>query len=197
MRLSNIEFRAMNNPLRRFIQKHVEFRRFRKMGLAGSNRRILEIGCGSGYGAQLLSSLKPRSYLGIDLMPEQIELAERRGLPAAEFQVRDASDLQPLADGSIDQVVIFGILHHVPTWRRVIAEVGRVLCEGGEFFIEEPDGGAIRRWDRVFRWNHPQEALFSLDELEEAMRTSGLTIVSRRRWPFFGFYYARRIAASA
>lgn len=194
MRLSDAEFRAMNNPIRRFFQKHLEFRLFTKMGLAGENKRVLEIGCGSGYGAQLLCSLKPNSYVGIDLMSEQIELARRRALPATEFHVQDASDLSRFADGAFDQVVIFGILHHIPAWRSVIAEAHRVLPPNGGLFIEEPDGKAIRLWDKVFHWNHPKEALFSLNELESTLREAGFTIVAKRRLVFFGSYYARKNA---
>jgi ubiquinone/menaquinone biosynthesis C-methylase UbiE len=81
--------------------------------LTGQEGDILEIGCGSGYGAVLLSELRPKSYVGIDLMPEQIALAHQRRLPNAEFMVQDAAQL-PFADESKDVVVIFGVLHHIP-----------------------------------------------------------------------------------
>lgn len=35
MHLSLAEFEAMNSPTRRFLQKHVEFKTFLKMGLKG------------------------------------------------------------------------------------------------------------------------------------------------------------------
>jgi SAM-dependent methyltransferase len=76
----------------------------------------LEIGCGSGYGAALLLTLNPRSYTGIDLMPEQIALAQQRQLPKARFLLQDASDLAPFADASQDTVVIFGVLRGTAKW---------------------------------------------------------------------------------
>ena len=138
MRLSNREFRAMNNPVRRFFQRRVEFPTFRRMGLEAGGKDVLEIGCGSGYGAVLLSSLQPRSYIGIDLMAEQIELARRIELPGAVFHIMDATDLAAFEDASKDLVVIFGILHHIPRWPQVIKEARRVLRTGGEIFLEEP-----------------------------------------------------------
>jgi len=53
MRLGVIEFLAMNNPIRRWIQKHVEFNIFKKhlnnrcIDLEGGV--IMDAGCGSGY----------------------------------------------------------------------------------------------------------------------------------------------------
>jgi len=190
MRLSDREFRAMNNPFRRFLQRRVEFPTFRRMGLEASGKDVLEIGCGSGYGAVLLSSLHPRSYVGIDLMPEQIDLARRIDLEDACFQVMDATDLAAFGDASKDLVVIFGILHHVPRWARVIQETRRVLRAGGEIFVEEPSEFLIRPWDRVFKWGHPSDAQFRLDALELELEHAGFDLEERRKRHFFGYYRA-------
>ena len=41
----------------------------------------------------------------------------------------------------------FGIIHHVPQWRRALAEVARVLKPGGRFYAEEVLRGA--RFDQA------------------------------------------------
>jgi ubiquinone/menaquinone biosynthesis C-methylase UbiE len=190
MRLSDREFRAMNNPVRRFFQRRIEFPTFRRMGLEAGGKDVLEIGCGSGYGAVLLSGLQPRSYVGIDLMPEQIALARRTGLADAAFQTMDATDLSAFEDASKDLVVIFGILHHIPRWSQVIQECRRVLRAGGEIFVEEPSELMIRPWDRLFKWGHPADSLFRLSALELELEHSGFALERRRRSPLFGFYRA-------
>lgn len=192
MELSTSELRAMNNPFRRFVQKHVEFRILQSMKLAEEGQDILEIGCGSGYGAVLLSSLRPRSYVGIDLMQEQIELAQRRDLPGANFVVMDATDLRAFENESKDLVVIFGILHHIPTWRRTLEEAYRVLRGGGALFVEEPDSLLIRLFDRTFQFRHPDPALFGLDMLEHELTRIGFSLSHRRRLVGFGLYGARK-----
>lgn len=192
MELSRQEFRAMNNPFRRFVQKHVEFRILRSMGLAGADQDILEIGCGSGYGAVLLSKLRPRSYVGIDLMEEQIELARKLELPGSIFSVMDATDLSAFDDESKDLVVIFGILHHIPRWRRVLEETHRVLRAGGGLYVEEPDSPLIRVFDRVFGFRHPDPNLFGLEMLEGELRRSGFSLLRRWRIGGFGLYGARK-----
>jgi SAM-dependent methyltransferase len=180
----------MNNPLRRFVQRRVEFPIFRRMGLEAGGKDVLEIGCGSGYGAVLLSSLRPKSYAGIDLMPEQIELARQVELQDAVFQVMDATDLAAFEDASKDLVVIFGILHHVPRWSRVIKEIRRVLRPGGELYLEEPSELLIRPWDRLFKWGHSPDAQFGLSMLELELEHAGFDLERRKRRHLFGYYRA-------
>jgi len=183
----------MNNPVRRFFQRRIEFPVFKRLGLREEGLDILEIGCGSGYGAVLLGRLEPRSYLGIDIMPEQIELARTQwDLPGAEFLVMDAADMNAFDAESRDAVVIFDILHHIPRWRDVIRECHRVLRPGGKMYLEEPAGTAVRLWDMVFKWNHPKEAMFSLRDLEEHLREVGFTIVRRIGILVFGSYCVQK-----
>jgi SAM-dependent methyltransferase len=180
----------MNNPVRRFFQRRVEFPTFRRMGLEAGGKDVLEIGCGSGYGAVLLSSLQPRSYIGIDLMAEQIELARRIELPGAVFHIMDATDLAAFEDASKDLVVIFGILHHIPRWPQVIEEAHRVLRTGGEIFLEEPSEAMIHPWDRLFKWGHPPDAQFGLAALERELECAGFALEQRKKRHFFGYYRA-------
>ena len=192
MRLSPIEFQAMNNAFRRWLQRTVEFPMFRSIGLVHTGQDILEIGCGSGYGAVLLASLQPKSYLGVDLMPEQIALAQERQLPNATFLVQDASDLRCCPDESKDVVVIFGVLHHIAPWREVVREAYRVLCRGGMLFAEEPDGRAVDTFDRLFHWGHSKQALFRLEDFEQHLAQNGFVLLQKKYVFGFGLYAAEK-----
>jgi len=180
MRLSDIEFKAMNNPLRRFFQKHIEFRNFGWLGLTDKHKNILEIGCGSGYGAVLLSSLERRSYIGIDFMPEQIALTGQWHLPGYEFKTMDAAEMKETPSMSRDIIVIFGMLHHIPQWREAIKECRRVLTNNGRLFAEEPIGNIIRNFDSLFHWGHPVSN-FSLIEFEKELVDTGFNIIWKRK----------------
>ena len=196
MKLTRREFNAMNNPLRRIFQRLVEYPNFRRMGLRDEGGDILEIGCGSGYGAQLLSRLHPRSYEGIDLMPEQIALAQKaagkRGLDGYVFRSGDAAHLDSIPDQSKDMIVIFGVLHHIPDWRSVVSECARVLRDGGKLFVEEPDGGALEKWDRLFHWDHATHGIFYLRDLEQELAANGYAIDKKVKGWSFGVYAAKK-----
>jgi ubiquinone/menaquinone biosynthesis C-methylase UbiE len=196
MRLSDREFKAMNRPLRRFLQRTLEFPLFKRLGLIQKNQDILEIGCGSGYGAVLLAELQPKSYVGLDLMPEQIELAlelaQKHRLPNVKFLLMDTTDLSCFPDKSKDVVVIFGVLHHVPQWREVIQECYRVLRDGGKLFVEEPDGRVIATGEKLFHWGHPGEALFALPDFEQNLAATGFTLIQQWKGLALGFYAAQK-----
>jgi len=169
MKLSNTEFRAMNTLWRKWGHKYFEIPLFQKLGLDIKDKDILEIGCGNGYGGHLLNQLEPKSYVGLDVMEEQIKIA-RQNYPQYEFILQDATDLRQFANASKDVVIIFGVLHHIPEWRKAIDEIARVLKPDGSLFLEEPRGVDIKFFDLFFRWGHPNTD-FGLNALEEYLRS--------------------------
>ena len=189
MKLSEVEFRAMDSWWRRWGQEHFEIPNFCHMGLDVRNRDILEIGSGNGYGAYLLNRFSPRSYLGLDMMKEQVEKARKR-YPQYQFLVQDATDLHAFPDASKDVVIIFGVLHHIPAWRKVVDEARRVLKPGGSFFVEEPRAMDLRLFDFFFRWGHP-ESDFDIHRMESYLRNVGFTIQNRRWTPLMTMIHAQ------
>jgi ubiquinone/menaquinone biosynthesis C-methylase UbiE len=167
------------------MQRNLDFRLLIRLGVPIRGQDVLEVGCGSGYGALLLSTLDPRSYQGLDFMPEQVELARQR-LPGIAFFVQDAADMRAMADASKDTVVLFGALHHIPAWAAVVQECARVLRPGGEMYLEEPGRVAIQWFDRFFHWGHP--VAFHLKELEAALKQDGFRFVKKVRFFGIGIY---------
>jgi ubiquinone/menaquinone biosynthesis C-methylase UbiE len=166
-RLGRVEFLAMNNPVRRFLHKRVEFRFFRETLRAYSidiaGKVIMDAGCGSGYGTKLITDeYKPSRIIAFDVMPEQIRLARKRHL-GVDFFVGDMTAIDE-PDGSCDAVFIFGVLHHIKNWKDGVKEVVRTLNRGGVLMVEEPPFG--------FTWR----------ELEAEFRASGLTQLASRKF---------------
>jgi ubiquinone/menaquinone biosynthesis C-methylase UbiE len=186
MKLSTVEFLAMNTTWRRWGHKYFELPLFQHLGLDVKNKDVLEIGCGNGYGGYLLNQLKPGSYIGLDVMEEQIEIA-RAHFPNYKFIVQDASDLSQFADASKDIIIIFGVLHHIPEWRKTIDEIARVLKPDGSLFLEEPRGLDIKFFDFFFRWGHPNTD-FGLNVLDSHLLSRGFQF--KKQWtPLLTMYH--------
>lgn len=180
----------MQSLPRRLGQRFFELPIFHQMGLDVRGKDILEIGCGSGYGAFLLNQLDPKSYVGLDVMEKQVELA-RRKYPQFEFLVQDATDLSQYESESKDVVIIFGVLHHIPDWRKAIDEIKRVLKPGGSLFLEEPRGVDIKVFDALFRWGHP-DTDFGLKFLDAYLAECSLSIIYKQWTPLLTMYHIKK-----
>src|SRR5713226_8848238 len=94
-------------------------------------RRVLDAGCGPGYGAAELGR-SAREVLGIDIADEAVAYA-RKHYQSANLQFERASCLEiPAPDGSFDLVVAFEIIEHLADWRALLREVQRVLARAGQ-----------------------------------------------------------------
>ncbi|MGH3104155.1 MAG: class I SAM-dependent methyltransferase [Gaiellaceae bacterium] len=89
--------------------------------------RVLEVGCGPGELAERIASEVGADVKALDISPRMVELALGRGIDAV---VGDAQEL-PYPDGSFDCAVAAWMLYHVPDVDRALAELARVLREGG------------------------------------------------------------------
>lgn len=185
MRLSRAEFIAMNNPIRRYIQKSVEFKlmkkHLKKHNIDLSGKIILDAGCGSGYSTELiLKEFSPSKLIAFDFMPEQIKLAKQRNLPV-DFFVGDVTQMN-LESESFDAVFVFGILHHVPGWRKGLSEISRALKQGGVFLVEEVSTrGFLFDIANFFGFKHPEGARFTWAEFEDGIIKAGFEILSKKR----------------
>lgn len=112
---------------------------------------VLDLGCGSGRDVYVLSKLVGPTgrVIGVDMTPEQLEVAqryqdeqaERFGFEASnvEFRLGYIEDLAAcgIADGSIDLVVSNCVVNLSPFKDLVMNEVFRVLKPGGELYFSD------------------------------------------------------------
>lgn len=183
--MNRAETGLVNSPPRRWLQRIYEVPVLLRFGgrlLPGT--RALEIGCGSGYGSQLiLERFGADTVDAVDLDPAMIGRAGRR-LARYRDRVRlaqgSATDLRTAMDADDDSygaVFDFGIVHHIPDWRKAIAEVSRVLTPGGRFYFEEVTAHALARptYRRLF--DHPTDDRFSAEQFLDELAHHGLVVL--------------------
>jgi ubiquinone/menaquinone biosynthesis C-methylase UbiE len=99
---------------------------------------VLDIASGSGYGTNLLSKTAKKVY-GVDISDISIEYAKQNyGASNIDFRVGDGEKI-PLEDNSVDIVVTFETIEHIPDYRQFMNEVSRVLKEDGLLVISTPN----------------------------------------------------------
>ncbi len=99
----------------------------------GGDERALDVGTGAGALALALAPLVQK-VVGLDPVPELLELARARALPNTEFLQGDGAEL-PFPDGAFDLAGTLRTLHHVARPEEVVAELARVTRLGGRVLV--------------------------------------------------------------
>ena len=199
MLMNRIETALVNSPPRRWLQRTIEAGILRQLGGRMAGGTALELGCGRGAGVEvILDRFGADRVIGVDLDPRMITKARRRLAARSgrvELYVGDA-EATGLADGSVDAVFDFAIIHHVPDWRAAVAEVARVLRPGGRFYYSEVTKHALDRPTYRLLFDHPEHDRFTAADFVAALEGHGLRIGDRHR-SFIRGDYALGVAERA
>jgi len=141
-------------------------------GLALADRdveRALDVGGGTGRAARVLPTV---DTVVVDPAEGMLREARRHGRTAVRG---DAAHL-PVADESVDAVLVVDALHHVPDQVGALAEAARVLREGGVLVIREFDRATLRGRALVAAEHLVgfDSRFFTPDELVAEVRRAGL-----------------------
>jgi len=105
---------------------------------AVSNKTVLDIACGEGYGSTLLAK-KAKMVFGVDISSDVVSHAKnkykRKNL---SFRTGSCSNI-PLDDSSVDIVVSFETIEHHDQHQEMMDEIKRVLRPEGVLIISSPD----------------------------------------------------------
>lgn len=104
-----------------------------------SGLRVLDYGCGSGYGSSMIAKTAAH-VTAVDVAEDAISHArETFGAPNIEFLSIDPEQALPFKDESFDTVLSFQVFEHVADTHRYLAEIRRVLVPGGTLVLVTPD----------------------------------------------------------
>jgi len=134
----------------------------------GAGVRTVDIGCGPGAFSDLFAQ---GDYTGVDLNARYVEWARRH--KRGHFVAADAQHTG-LPDAQFDQVLIFGMLHHLPddVVRGVLRECRRLLVPGGHVLAIE-DIPAVSKLNLIGHLIHNVENGEHIRPSEEYRRLYG------------------------
>lgn len=139
--------------------------------------RILDLGCGAGWFAGILSAFGPT--LGVELSPQAVEQARER-YPMAKFVCADATQWQP-DGGEFDVVVSQEVLEHISDKPAYLKVVRQALKPGGYLILTTPNLRvleAIPESERKAIWEtQPVELPVTRQELTKLLTEAGFEIL--------------------
>ena len=117
-----------------WFQRHVIAYRYALEAVRG--KRVLDAGCGEGYGTDMLAAVAAQT-VGVDL---EEPVVRRAGAlyPRARFETANLVAL-PYEDGSFDAVVSLQVIEHLHSPQEFLAECRRVLAPGGVLILATPN----------------------------------------------------------
>ena len=138
----------------------------------------LEIGCGTGIFTEIFALSKAR-IIAVDISPELIEIARKRGLPEKEVIFLEKPFEECDVEGPFDAVIGSSILHHLEL-EVAMKKVFALLKPGGRLSFAEPNylNPQIfieRRFRRFFVSVSPDETAFIRWSLKSLLERFGFT----------------------
>jgi ubiquinone/menaquinone biosynthesis C-methylase UbiE len=147
------------------------------------DERALDVGTGAGALALALAP-SVREVVGLDPVPELLELARDRATPNTEFVQGDGTAL-PFPDGDFDLSGTHRTLHHVARPDRIVAQLARVTRPGGHVLVVDqlaPDNpaeaAALHEFESVRDPSHAR--LLTDRDLREVFAANRLALLRER-----------------
>lgn len=179
---SNFWFRSRNNLILHLFKKYVGDRK----------EKVCEIGCGTGYVLNGLSSLKNLELSGSEIHLEGLKYARGR-LPNLDFFQADATNLP--FHNTFHAIGAFDVLEHIHEDEKAIASIYKSLKLNGLFFVTVPQF----QW----MWSVEDDVAFhkrrySKDELVRKIKNAGFEILFINSFVFslFPFMALQRLIGS-
>lgn len=134
-------------------------------------KRVLDIGCGEGYGSALLAE-RADEVVGVDYSPAAVSHASASYVrPNLRFAVQDAAALDPSL-GSFDVITCFEVIEHLKDQDAVLAGAAGLLSRPGVLVLSTPNRLVDAPFER-FVWDVHNEYHVALRSPAELRRLVG------------------------
>jgi ubiquinone/menaquinone biosynthesis C-methylase UbiE len=152
--------------------------------------RVLDVGCGTGLLAEHVANLvgPQGSVLGLDPLPNRIEIARQKSRPNLSFRVGNAYELEGLPPADFNAIYLNAVFHWLPEKLEPLKQFHRVLKRRGRLGIStgarDHTHGIQKAKERVLArapYNQFPESKdgvahhVTLPELEQLLTTAGFS----------------------
>ncbi|MFC1576897.1 class I SAM-dependent methyltransferase [Candidatus Omnitrophota bacterium] len=127
--------RTTNDDIKNFIN-HSKFYIFAAQFV--KEKVVADIGCGAGYGCEILKKAGASEVCGSDISGASVEFAASRYSRYAAFSVQNSISLEKYSDNFFDVTVTNEVLEHIKEYGvegKVVEELKRITKDGGLIMI--------------------------------------------------------------
>jgi len=173
-------------PILDLVMRQRPLRKYRREVVAEANGRVLEVGVGSGLNFPLYDK-RVEIVFGIDPSPRLLAIARQRAVGAGVRAqlLRGSASAIPLANHTIDSVVMTWTLCSIPDPLAALREMRRVLKPHGRLlFVEHglsPETG-VERWQHRLTpiWCHVAGGCHLDRKMDDLIRSAGFDMIRLR-----------------
>ena len=113
--------------------------RYMMAGNFVKNKKVLDVGCGVGYGSWLLKESGASDVLGIDISDEAISYASKKFVvKGLEFEIGDGENLKDYKR-NVDVLTAFEFIEHIKNQELFLKGVKENLKKDGLVFVSSPN----------------------------------------------------------
>jgi ubiquinone/menaquinone biosynthesis C-methylase UbiE len=162
------------------FMRAAEIRRLARRAGIGPGTAVVDVCCGvAGPGRLIVAELGCR-YLGLDSSASAVEIArDLAGNLPCRFE---QAEVPPLPDGPFDVVLLLETMLGFPDKRALLADVVRVLEQGGRFAFTLEEGPPLTPGERARMPDADTVWLIELAEMTTLLREVGLTVTWQEHW---------------
>jgi len=179
---------VLGTELKRWTDARVMAPLFAKLT---TERRLLDVGCGSGAFLDLVRTQVGCQVEGIDISEQAVEMAQKSyGLDIFHGTI----DKAPFESESFDAITAWWYLEHIPNPNEAVAQMSRLLRPGGTCVIGVPNSRSF--WAKAFKdkWYHldcPRHlCIWTPSTMKQLFEAHGLSVTriyyDRSPWGLLG-----------
>ncbi|GEM_PF-1308371 len=138
-----IKKKAADSDIKNF-KNHSKFYSFAAQFVKGKS--VVDIGCGSGYGCQILKRAGAKSVYGTDASSSAIQFAKNHFGKYAHFSIQSITDMRKYSSHTFDITISSEVLEHIKEYsmeHQAIKELQRITKLNGLIIIGTPNNEMI------------------------------------------------------
>ena len=145
------------------------FARYAFAARLAKRKRVLDIGCGTGYGTRELAT-GALTACGLDPSTDALGYATEHYAGPNLCFARGSCEALPFASGCFDLLVSFEVIEHVEAWQEALREARRVLAPAGQLIISTPNKLYYAESRKISGPNPYHYHEFDFDEFNAVLR---------------------------